>query len=381
MKFAVVNLVVWACCLCACGKQTMQQPDISVKFDTIIRYFKTRNYTNDTIREPFIHQNRNFKIEISNKPVTLALQELILKNPIDSTYPMCYSVVYQSRLISLFEPGTFVCHSLSSFKRDTTFERIINTRRFQYQWIADKQLIGLSDGKYYYLSSEYIWLEYTTPFPLENQPKLFEDSTYIAFCDCRGEWGGTVYFYDKRTRKVYFTDATCANTVQKKDSTYLVLSQLPHEGIYSEHKSIVYPNKLSVSDLHAIQTASKGSILGFRDTSNASKVIFNYFTIGLYSSFAYQGRTLYLTHWRDATFLAELDNGTVSIVNPLFNSTIFTIHPITTVYDTSTVINLDSYHNAEWGEVSCIIIQNNRLIKLDWNKKYGISLSNKRHKG
>jgi hypothetical protein len=216
MKTVTTYFFLLTFCVAAFGQQTTKQADNSVKFDTIIKHFKERNYTQDTIRLPLIHQNKDYKIEISDNPISLDLQEVVLKNPIDSKYPISYSVIYQNKLISLFEPGTFVCHSIPSLNRDTTFERKLNTKRFQYHWLLDNKLVGLSGGKYYYLNSDNVWLDYTVSVPFASQPKLFEDSNYISFCDCQGEFGGTVFFYNKTTNKTYFTEATCANSILKK---------------------------------------------------------------------------------------------------------------------------------------------------------------------
>lgn len=74
-------------------------------------------------------------------------------------------------------------------ERDKVFEGELNTKKFQYHWIIGDRLIGLSKGKYYYLDSNKKWIKYSNIVPMKQQPKLFEDSTYISFADCHGEWG------------------------------------------------------------------------------------------------------------------------------------------------------------------------------------------------
>ena len=72
------------------------------------------------------------------------------------------------------------------------------------------------------------WQKYSKEFLLPKQPKLFEDSEFIVFRDCYGEFGGTVCFFDKANGETYFTESTCANSVIKNDDGYLVLAHLGH---------------------------------------------------------------------------------------------------------------------------------------------------------
>lgn len=349
MKIVITYFILFTVCLTVCGQTKTKQLNNPVKFDTIIEYFKKRNHLHDSTILPLVYQNKDYKIEISNNPIALDLIETVLKNPIDSTYPISYSVIYKDKLVSLFEPGIFICHSIPGLIRDTEFENKINTKKFQYHWILDNQLVGISNGKYYYLNQDNTWLDYNVAVPITRQPKLFEDSNYISYCDCRGEWGGNVYFYNKRTMKINSTGATCANSIIKKNSEYLVLSHLGHGFGFSKLIAISNPDQLGL---------------------NKIKTIFDSQNIQFFSSFLLQGRTIYLVHWKDITFLAELKEYTLQIINPLFNKELYTHRPVTTNYENTILMNLDFYGIAGNQEVSCIIIKNNQLIKFDWNEKH-----------
>ena len=370
MKTLTTYFILASLCLTACGQPTKKQSVSSVKFDTIIKHFTERNYSKDTIILPVIHKDKDYQIEISDNPIAFDIKEIVLKNPIDNKFPISFSVIYQDKLISLFEPGIFVCFSIPTMNRDKAFEIKLNTKKFQYHWILDNKLIGLAEGKYYSLSTGNTWVDYNTPVPFTHQPKLFDDSLYISFCDCHGEWGGTVYFYNKATNKIYFTEATCANSILKKNNKYLVLSHLGHMMGSTELKEISYPDKLSEVDLKNANKTFQGQALGYADSSKAAKTIFNYYEIQIFASFIYQGRTIYLVYWRDETFLAEIENNTIKIVNPLFNREVYTHDPITNSYGNTVLMNLDFYGIGVEREVSCVIIKDNELIKLDWNEKH-----------
>lgn len=349
MKIAITYFILQTICLIVSGQTKTKQLGNSVKFDNIIEYFKERNHLHDTNKLPLVYQNKNYKIEISNNPIALDLKETVLKNPIDKTYPISYSIIYMDKLVSLFEPGIFVCYSIPGLIRDTQFESKINTKKFQYHWLLDNKLVGISNGKYYYLNQNNTWLDYSIHVPFTRQPKLFEDSTYISYCDCLGEWGGRVYFYNKKTKETYNTKATCANSILKKNNEYLVLSHLGH--------MFGFTNLIAISDPDQLG-------------SNEIKTIFDSQGIQIFSSFSLQASTIYLVNWRDVTFLAEIKDNTIQIVNPLFNRELYTHNPVTTNYDNTILMNLDLYGIAREREVSCIIIKNNQLIKLDWNENH-----------
>jgi hypothetical protein len=359
-------------CLVSYGQTKNIQPDKSVDFGKMIEHFK--EYAGHLKEEkatalPLIHKNKEYRIEISDIPVFFDIREIVLKNPFDDKFPVSFSVVYQNRLISLFEQGKFVCHTIPSMERDLEFEKEINTEKFEYHWAVDGKLVGRAGNRYCFLNPENKWTEYDRFIPLKNQPKLFEDSSYIAFRDCHGEWGGTVYFYSKSTGKIFFTEATCANSIRKTDE-YLALSHSGHMMGNSILKSIGLPDNLSQTDTDKVNTMHNGQALGYTDKSTEPKTVFDWWEILAFSSFSYQEKTVYMVNWRDRTFLAEIENNVIKIINPLFNNDLYTHNPITATYDDTVLMNLDFWGTGREREISCIIIKDGQLIKLDWNKMH-----------
>lgn len=80
-------------------------------------------------------------------------------------------------------------------------------------YVRADSLFGISKTKSYLLNSKDNWIPLKNPFPV---PPLFEDDKFIVASTCSGEWGGSVYFKDKRTKKVYTAQATCVVNVKKK---------------------------------------------------------------------------------------------------------------------------------------------------------------------
>ncbi|WP_185152500.1 hypothetical protein, partial [Fulvivirga aurantia] len=238
-------------------------------------------------------------------------------------------------------------------------------------WIINGKLYAHSKNQLFnrlYEWSGKKWVKATIGLPVKDQPILFDDDKYIVFGDCQGEWGGTIYFFDKASNETYFTESTCANSVLKKNRSYLVLAHLGHMMGSSEIKSIPDPRQLSKAKNSAVNKTKEGQALGYSDKSDAYQKTLDLFGIQLFSTFEHGDRQLYIAHLNGLTFLTEIDGSEIKIVHPLFNKEIYTHYPITKNYGNYTLMNLDFYGTARDKEVSVIIIRNGKLTKVDWNE-------------
>jgi len=362
---------------------TLFGQDKTVSFDKLILNFKNSwrdpfsGRKNDSVTISSLYKTDQFNVSISENPIPFDTNQLVIKNPYYTddfddyednyiNYPVSYSVIYDNRLVSLFRTGKFVCHKLESMERDFDFEKKLNTRKFRYHWIIDDKLAALAGGTIYVWNNK--WTILKTKFPLEKQPKLFEDSEFIVFGDCNGEFGGTIYFFEKASGDIFFTESTCANSVSKKDSKYFVLAQLGHMTGYTEIKSITDPRKLTKAKKNEINKTKDGQALGYEDKSEAYQKILDLFSIQIFSTFNYQGRQLYIVRLNEMTFLAEIKGTEIQIVNPLFDKAFYTHQPVTTAYGNYILVNLDFYGVALDKEVSVIIVGQNKITKVDWNE-------------
>lgn len=375
-------LTFWA----AKGQTTQQTTP--VYFDRLIQKFKESwrdpfsGQTDDSISKTSLYKTKYFNVSISEEPLAFDTAHLIIKNPYYTddfddyddnyiNYPTSYSGIYNGKLISLFRNGKFVVHDLNSFERDINFENKLNTQKFSYQWINNGKLYAYSENLLFNRLFEWSgdnWIKARKKFPVKDRPVLFEDEKFIIFSDCHGEWGGTIYFFDKTSHDTYFTESTCANSVIKKEDNYLVLAHLGHGMGVSEAKSIKDPKQLPKAKKSEINVFKDGQALGYSDQSKSYKKEFYLFGIQLFSSFNYNGRKLYVTYLNDLTFLTEIDGSEIKIVNPLFNNEIYTHNPVTKSYGDYTLINLDFYRTARDKEVSVLIINKSTITKLDWNQ-------------
>jgi len=366
--------------------QNDNEQDLKKNFETqVLEYFQNHNWEKLTITKDSLYKTLffgyNFNASISNEPIFFDTIQIIIKNPYFSkkyvdaeeekdyvkNFPKSFSVIYQNSLISLFENRKFACFNLDNFERDLKFENKLNTKKFKYHWIINNQLGGLYGGNLYIWNGEN-WIKSKDAFPLKNKPKLFDDNEFVVYGDCNGEFGGTVYFFEKATGKTYFTESTCSNTVIKSKEGYQVLANLGHMSGSSEIKVIADPRKLSLAKPNEINRTRIGVTLGYTDKSNAFKKSLDLYGIEIFSTFIHENRELYIVNLAELAFIAEINDNNIKIVHPLFFNDLYTHNPITNKYGDYTLINLDHYGTGLDREISVIIICKNRITKIDWNE-------------
>lgn len=355
--------------------------------NAILKYFQHRNWDHNSITRDSLYLRKypggNFNLSISNDPVFYDTAHVIIKNPYYSeksgksqepqdyskNYPKSYTVIYQNLLISLFESGHFSCLTLNNFVRDLEFENKINTKKFKYHWVYNNRLFGFSGHNLYQWGGK-SWIKSKDPFPLKDQPKLFDDNEFVIYGDCHGEWGGTVYFFEKATGKTFFTESTCPATVTKSKEGYEVLSNLGHMSGSCEIKNIADPRLLSLANPADINKTIKGQALGYTDKSNACTIKLDLYGVQLFSSFNYKNRKLYIVNLDELTFIAEINHNNIEIVHPLFFNDLYTHNPITTNYGDYTLVNLTLYTTGLKREISVLLISNSGITKIDWNEDH-----------
>lgn len=364
-----------------------QNPSNDIEFEKLIVEFK--NYGSewgfnkkDTLSLPYLYKDNDFNISISENPIYFKIDTLVIKNPYytddfddwDDNYinfPKSFSVIYDDNLISLFGNGKFVCHNLNDYSRNKKLENKLNSKKFKYHWVIDGKLYAKS--KSILFSSLYQWngAKWDSPdikIPVNEQSILLSDDKFIVYRKCSGEFGGTIYFFDRQSKETYFTESTCANTIIKKNGKYQILAHLGHMMGTSEIKIIDDPKKLTKAKKNQLKI-ERGS-LGYQDKTNEYSKELDLFGIQLFSTFNNKERRLFLAHFNESTFLAEIDGKEIQIVNPLFNNDKYTHDPITKTYGKYTLINMDFYGIAIDREVSVMIIKDNKITLLDWNENH-----------
>ncbi len=204
--------------LVTCGQappKALPAGDASADFADLRQRFKKMGMGDTLLPPPVVYRDSGFsakggrrslryEICVASKP--LGLHHRIVQLP-EQGYPVSYSVLYQGHLVAVFKNGKFGCFWLADFTHDEQLEHQLNTRLWQKHWLIDQQLIALA-GKQYYLFDQvaHAWQPYRRKVPFGKRSKLYEDERYLAYDDCRGEFGGTVYFFNKATQQTHWAN-------------------------------------------------------------------------------------------------------------------------------------------------------------------------------
>lgn len=347
------------------------QPEVQNKtFDDLIHHLDSVAPWAGDRSPPDIYLSDRFNIQLITDTQVFKKQKLEIKNPTGTKpYPVSYSVIYKQHIVSLFESGKFSCININSLQRNRSFEKLLNELSSEFLWLLNGKLVVKSDLAFYVFNENNEWEPYHQYIPKAPQKVLFEDSNFLISCDCYGEFGGTIYFYDKLTRETHFTDAMCARSLVLEDSTYKVLSSLGHDAGFSDLRQIPDPTYLpKLSDIDSIGLSPYfQKHVSLLDSTNYGQNEFDFYSIQLFALFKHNGKNLYLTYWRGATFISEIQGNTISVVDPLFADDLYTHNPITTDYGNGLVlINLDFWGKGIKREVGMLLINGDKLTHIEW---------------
>jgi hypothetical protein len=367
-----VLIMFWANCYAQKDNKIPLSEYDSMEYKTMIKELKKRE-------ELQYFKNKDLKVEVSENWLPFKKDSIAIPFPINiQNYPISYSFIYENKLIALFDDGSFSCFSLDNFQHDLAFEQKLNedNKKFKYALLIENQIIGLFRNKYFAYNKEKGWVKYKNQIPIKKSPKLFEDRDFLVFSICHGEWGGIIFFYNKITKLTTFTEATCANSVIKTDSSYLITSSLGHMMGSFDIKNIKNPEKLPF--LRKRLDTKHMEILNElqRDTLRINKEkLFDYWSIMLFSSFIWNKEYLHIAYYEDMTFLAKVEKNKISIINSIWYNDFYTHNPITTQYEKDFIlINLDEFiyledsDKEENRETGLFLIKDNKLLKITWTK-------------
>ena len=130
----------------------------------------------------------------------------------------------------------------TAYVRQPALEKMVNKKSIT-QLLAQGDSLFLTAGKeMYYLSDSFQLTEYL-PGRIR-YVNFYEDSTFRVSECCAGEFGGSVFFLEKATNKMYSYPATCAAQVLLTKSGYFITSNLAHLGYSTGYFSITDPRSM-----------------------------------------------------------------------------------------------------------------------------------------
>ncbi|WP_179334738.1 hypothetical protein [Winogradskyella costae] len=132
--------------------------------------------------------------------------------------------------------------------------------------------------------------------------KTYEDELFNVYSTCRGEWGGTVFFQDKKTNELFEGSSTCPIVVNKIGTEYFVTNYMGHMIGFASVNKISDPRNLEKSKWDF------KSRFGSENQKGVEKVLD---TMGFYipTSFVSNSNLVHLYNDDNGTYIAEIENG------------------------------------------------------------------------
>lgn len=148
---------------------------------------------------------------------------------------------------------------------------------------------------------------------------FFEDENYVVRKTCRGEFGGSVFFKNKKTGTEYSCNATCPVVVNKIDGKYIVTNTLAHLIGVSEVIQIDNPDSMLVFKRNGGDNES-GSTKGSRQLLDTTKIL-------ILISFPYAGELYHITTDFEKTYVSKIENKKLINLGLVSNESIWTYNP------------------------------------------------------
>jgi hypothetical protein len=142
--------------------------------------------------------------------------------------------------------------------------------------------------------------EYVADFTLTKTKDfpIFIDSMYNVYSVCNGEFGGTIYFQNKETKKAYEAASTCPIVVNRIDSQYYVTNS-------TSILKIQDPQKLENSNLNFKAHLGSRFTKGIETLFDTLDFDTNF---GIATSFVSDKKLLSLYSDKQGTYVGEIEN-------------------------------------------------------------------------
>lgn len=131
--------------------------------------------------------------------------------------------------------------------------------------------------------------------------KFYEDEFYDIYATCNGEWGGTIYFKDKKTKESYEASSTCPIVINKIDNEYFVTNFMGHMMGFASILKIADPTKLEKSDFNFERHEGSRHDKGI-------EVLIDTMDFYIPTSFAVDKQLFHLYSDDNGTYIGKIDN-------------------------------------------------------------------------
>lgn len=211
-------------------------------------------------------------------------------------------------------------------------------KRFYSVWTSGDTLFGIRGYKEYELCfwKDDQWIPYKNGVMTKENYchhelyiPIYEDDEFVVHSCCKGEFGGAVYFHDKRSGKVYSCESTCLVGISKVDGAFIITSTLPHFTGHSTINKIADPrklyeikseNELVDCDWYNIYPETKDNfeITNPKGYNNGVEALLDTFDILILGSFKYEDHPYYIYSDMKKSYLGYLSSGKLITIDTIY---------------------------------------------------------------
>ena len=226
---------------------------------------------------------------------------------------------------------------------------------FYFSYLSGDTLIA---GKYindtiaetYYLDENQKW-QLTTK--TQAYKPFFEDERFIVRTCCVGEFGGAIFFTDKKTRRVYSCPSTCATIINKINGSYYVTNSLAHMSGSTEILKIVNPTKLYELNADSLKNGCnwymqfvtlEDDYAEMKKFEIGTQKILDTIGVLTTTSFIFNNQLYHINTDFQKTFISKIQGDSLLLVDSIFNKPLWSYEPESKKYGT---MDLYSFNNRE----------------------------------
>jgi hypothetical protein len=208
----------------------------------------------------------------------------------------------------------------SAYKRVSTIEEQLSSVKASWLFSYNDSLFAGNSDQYYYLNSNLEAVKMKRKGVIYGEI-FFEDSSYRVYGCCVGEFGGSIFFLDKKTNRTYSYFATCPRQVLRFGNEYVVCNNLAHLGDHMSFLFIKDPRTLyeitdeklknhcnwymTIDSLQDYWLKSKVGDVRVYDSYDAMSLVTFPYKDSLYSVLAEPKATVLAVHRSDTTITVD----------------------------------------------------------------------------
>lgn len=169
---------------------------------------------------------------------------------------------------------------------------------------------------------------------------FFQDEQYFVRRTCVGEFGGSIWFKNKKSGIEYSCSATCPVSVNKFDKKYLVTTTLTHFQRYSSLLEIENPDSMEIFQEPDLERAvgklglKKRRLIKWRfrkmyyshsagelesKSRKGTRSILDTLGINILLSFPYQNNLYHIIRDSNTLYLSRLEGSVITTVDTIFS--------------------------------------------------------------